>query len=489
MRVQTKLYAIYTILLLSTAVVGTVALGSMHRWRSAVEALSITHAQSLRAVELRGHLLRQFKEVLDAFVIDDPDADVEMLRSRKESDSLLAQLSRQARTSEERALIDRLRQIDQEVFWVSLQVFEDLRHGAWDRARTRMEQDLERRLFPQEEQAIARLRYFYQEDAGRAIERAIVRNRWVQITTGFTLLFVLLQGLTLSWGIHRWLVRPLQVIRQSTAVLSTGDLSHRVPIYTRDEFGELAASIHRMAAALQESQDRLIRSERLAAVGELTSYIAHNVRNPLASIRSAAQVGLDDLADGDLLRVRETLEDVIHVVDRLEAWVQNLLDLTRPLVLQRNVQDVTSVLQDVVAILRPKGSTKGLELVTEFPSEPLRTSIDAGLMEQALVAVVANAIEASPPGARVQIRAHLDRETGWVVITVQDEGAGIPAHLLEKVFVPYFTTKADGMGLGLTMAKKIIEAHGGVIKIASQEGQGTTVTIRLPMGGGACPES
>lgn len=96
----------------------------------------------------------------------------------------------------------------------------------------------------------------------------------------------------MSWGIHRWLVRPLQVIRQSTAVLSTGDLSHRVPIHTRDEFGELAASIHRMAAALQESRDRLIQSERLAAVGELTSYIAHNVRNPLASIRSAAQVGL-----------------------------------------------------------------------------------------------------------------------------------------------------------------------------------------------------
>jgi len=177
MRVQTKLYVIYTILLLSATVVGTAALGSMHRWRSAVEALSITHAQSLRVVELRGHLLRQFKEVLDAFVIDDPDADAEMLRSRKESDSLLAQLFQQARTSEERALIDQLRQIDQEVFRVSLQVFEDLRHGAWDRARTRMEQDLERRLFPQEEQAIARLRHFYQGNARQAIEQAVARNR------------------------------------------------------------------------------------------------------------------------------------------------------------------------------------------------------------------------------------------------------------------------------------------------------------------------
>lgn len=177
------------------------------------------------------------------------------------------------------------------------------------------------------------------------------------------------------------------------------------------------------------------------------------------------------------------------MVDRLEAWVQNLLDLTRPLVLQRNVQDVTSVLQDVVAVLKPKGSAKGLEFFTEFPSEPLWASIDASLMEQALVAVVTNAIEASPPGARVQVRAHLDRETGWAVITVQDEGAGIPAHLLEKVFAPYFTTKADGIGLGLTMAKKIIEAHGGVIRIASQERQGTTVIIRLPMGDGACPKS
>ncbi len=489
MRVQTRLYGMYGALLLSAVIVGAMALWSMHRWQVATEALSVAYIQNLRAVELRGHLLRQIKEVLDALVMMDPDADVEMQRFRTPIAQLFTALQRDMQTVEERQLIRKLAAIDRQVFRTGMQIFRDIRSDRWDRARGRMERDLEQRLFPAEERALAALTRFYRSNARRAIERAMIRNRWVQFTTGIMLVLVFLQGLTLFLGIQRWLVQPLRVIHRATSVISTGDLAHRVPIRTRDEFGELAASINRMAAALRESQDRLVRTERLAAVGELTAYIAHNIRNPLASIRSAAQLGLDDLSTGDLANVQEALEDIVHVVDKLDAWVHNLLTFTRPLVLRRRWQDVRTVLREVIALLKPKWTEKRLRVTMEAAPDLPTVYIDAEQLEQAIAAVITNAIEASPVGAPIRLAAWTDTERRCIRIAVHDAGGGIRSEWVDKVFAPYFTTKVDGVGLGLTMAKKIVEAHGGDITIASQEGRGTTVTINLPLGMDSCPES
>ncbi len=358
-------------------------------------------------------------------------------------------------------------------------VVTDLQAGRVESARARIERDLERDLFPRLEAQLGQLKAFYEAQAARSAEQALQRLRGVRLLTVLAVAVCLGQGLVLFHGIQRWLVRPIHEIARSTEVIRTGDLSHRVPVRASDELGELATAINRMAASLQAVQERLVRSERWAAVGELSSYIAHNIRNPLASIRSAAQVSLEDLERGDAERVRESLQDIVQVVDRLERWTRHLLDLTRPVALRPSRGNVVSLIREVVAFLEPKGEAKRLRWVLDL-AEPLPDqSLDWEQMEQALIALVVNAIKASRPGGTVRLAASRT-PAGRVLVTVQDTGVGMPEEVLARAFEPYFTTKPDGVGMGLPMAKKVVEAHGGTIAIVSQVGVGTTVTVDLP---------
>lgn len=477
MKVKTKLYIVYTVLLLSLVAVGAVALWSVQSWRSAARALSSSHAQSLRAEKLRGDILRQIKEVLDSFVVMDPNAEMEIQELGKGVEALFTDLKEHARTDQEVALIQALHRTHQEVIKVAGKVFQDLRAGQGGRARERMEEELEGILFPKEEGEIEALQAFYQGEAKGAIDQTLAVNRFMGILTGTVLILFLIQGVALLIGIQRWLVKPLDEIGRSTAIISTGNLTHRIPVRAQDELGQLAASINRMASALQEIQGRLVQSERLAAIGELSSYIAHNIRNPLASIRSAAQVGLEEVDDSE--SIREVLQDIIYAVDKLEGWVRNLLASIRPIALTRSPQNVNRLIQDVIALLKPKLEEKKIHPFLDLSEGIPDLVLDEEHMEQMFSAVITNAVEASPHGGCLHIISRV--EEGGVAVAISDNGTGIPPEALQKVFDPYFTTKPNGVGLGLTMARGIVEAHGGTIEMTSAEAEGTTVTIRLPV--------
>jgi len=381
---------------------------------------------------------------------------------------------------QEVALIQVLHRTHQQVIEVVGEVFQDLRAGRWGRARGTMEEELEGVLFPREEAAIEALKAFYQEQSKRAIDHTLAVNRFMGILTGTALVLFLIQGAALLIGIQRWLVKPLDEIGRSTAIISTGDLEHRILVKAQDELGKLAASINRMASALQEIQGRLVQSERLAAIGELSSYIAHNIRNPLASVRSAAQVSLEDLGDSE--SVQETLHDIIYAVDKLEGWVRNLLSYIRPITLTRAPQNINRLIQDVIALLKPKLEEKELHLLLNFWEGMPDLVLDEEHMEQVFSAMITNAVEASPYGGCLRITSQVEDGGKRMAVAISDNGAGIPPEALQKVCDPYFTTKPNGVGLGLTMARKIVEAHGGAIGIMSSKGEGTTVTIHLPLG-------
>lgn len=479
MRVNTKLYIVYAILLLSLIAIGVVVLWSIQGWQSAAGTLSSSHAQGLRAEKLRGDILRQIKEVLDSFVVMDPNAELEIQELGKGVEALFADLTQHAQTAQEVALIQALHRTHQEVIEVAGKVFQDLKAGRWGRARGRMEEELEGVLFPKEEGEIEALQAFYQEQSKGVIDQTLAVNRFMGILTGTVLILFLVQGVALLIGIQRWLVKPLDEIGRSTAIISTGNLTHRIPVRAQDELGELAASINRMASALQEIQSRLVQSERLAAIGELSSYIAHNIRNPLASVRAAAQVGLEDLGDSE--SIRETLQDIIYAVDKLEGWVRNLLAYIRPIALTRAPQNVNRLIHDVIALLKPKLEEKKIHPFLDLSEGIPDLVLDEEHMEQVFSAVITNAVEASPHGGYLRISSRLI-EDGRVDVAISDNGAGIPPEVLQKVFDPYFTTKPNGVGLGLTMARKIVEAHGGAIRMMSDKGEGTTITICLPVG-------
>lgn len=470
MTVKRKLHLAYILMLLSTVGIGGIATWSVVSWKRAAADLAYAHAQGLRVERVRGNIYRQIKEVLDRLVNGDEDADEEFRELGRAVEGEIQKLEAEARGNMELQAVQGLRESYQGLVSLAEEIFEDPQTG--EPEATRMEEEVERRLFPELEARIETLRVYYRDEAARSIDRTVTVGSLTRRFVGIIVLLSLIQGGILLFGIQRWLVKPLATIGRSTGVISTGDLTHRIEVTSRDELGELAQAINRMAEALKENQAQLVRSERLAAVGELASYIAHNIRNPLASIRAAAQVGLEE-SEAE----QETFKDIIGAVDRLERWVQSLLSYMRPLTLQSTPQDLNRIIQDALSVLMQEMALKRLRPRLDLSPLP-RIELDGRWMEQVLSAILRNAIEASSQGGRLCISSSFG--PGGVTVRIEDGGKGIPREILDRVFVPYFTTKSEGIGLGLPMAKKIVEAHQGAIELKSEDGKGTTVTIHLP---------
>lgn len=471
MTIRRKLQLVYVLILLSTVGIGALAVWSVASWQRAAMDLTYSHVQGERVERVRGDIYRQVKEVVDWLTQEDKDADVEFRNLAEVINGEMKTLGAGAEGAEERSAIQNLRRSYDRLVSFAETIFDDPRTN--QATMPWLEEKIESQLFPELEKRIETLRTYYQGEAALAVRRT---RRVQQLTRGLAVMIVLLsllQGGILLFSIQRWLVRPLAEIGRSTAIISTGDFEHRVVLRSRDEMGDLARAVNRMAQELRQSQARLVQSERLAALGELVAYIAHNIRNPLASIRAAAQVGHEEAQES-----REAFQDVIATVDRLEGWVQDLLSYMKPLSLNLVPDDLNRLVRHALAVFQTKTAGRVPRFVLDLHSLP-PVEADAQWMEQVLIAVLANAVDASGPDGRVFITSLVTHDA--VALHVRDEGAGIPQETLNKVFNPYFTTKPDGVGLGLAMAKKVMTAHQGTIELHSEIGQGTTVTLSCPL--------
>jgi signal transduction histidine kinase len=233
-------------------------------------------------------------------------------------------------------------------------------------------------------------------------------------------------------------------------------------------------AISKMTEALREIQARLARSKRLVALGKVTYYIAQHIRNLLAGIWTVSPMGK---SESNKDATAETFAEIIAGAGQLEYWVSNLLSYLRPLHQHRSPCDLSQLSRNALAALGQRIAAKAIQPVLQLSPLP-SVAADPLWMEQAFVAILTNALEASPHGGRLSIRSFEDSR--GVTVTIADEGKGMPPAILEKVFDPYFTTKSGGIGLGLTVAKKIVEAHQGRIELRSDEGRGTTVGIHIP---------
>lgn len=470
MTIRRKLQLVYALILLSTIAIGGLALWSVASWQRASMDLTYSHVQGERVERVRGDIYRQVKEVVDWLTQEDKDADEEFRNLAAAINDELAMLGFKTGTEEERLAIENLGRSYRGLLSFAQAIFEN--PGTNRPKMPWLEEKIESQLFPELERRVETLRVYYRDEAALAIQRT---RSVQQLTRGLAVMIVLLsliQGGILLFGIQRWLVRPLAEIGRSTAIISTGNFEHRVVRQSHDEMGDLARAINRMAQALRRNQARLVQSERLAALGELVAYIAHNIRNPLASIRAAAQVGHQEALDS-----REAFQDVIATVDRLERWVQNLLSYMKPLSLNLVPEDLNRLIRNAAAMFPSQTPGQGPQLILDLHPLP-SVGTDAQWTEQVLVAVMANAIEASGLDGRVFVISRVTQEA--VAIQVRDEGTGISKDVLGKAFDPYFTTKPDGVGLGLAMAKKVMNAHLGTIELRSEKERGTTVTLCYP---------
>ena len=231
--------------------------------------------------------------------------------------------------------------------------------------------------------------------------------------------------------------------------------------------------------SIKTLQSLISYSAKLAALGRLTSGVAHEVKNPLNAMMIHLELVREGLAAPGP-EVHESLDVIAGEIRRLDRVVQGFLRFVRPQELNPKPVDVGALLQAVGALLEAEAQQGAVRIAFRLDPSLPRVSGDEELLRQAFVNIVQNACQAMPDGGRVTISAEW-RQPDWVTVAVADEGVGIPAANLEKIFSLYFTTRPDGNGIGLSLVYRIVQMHDGLIDVASEVGRGTTMTVRLPV--------
>jgi PAS domain S-box-containing protein len=232
-----------------------------------------------------------------------------------------------------------------------------------------------------------------------------------------------------------------------------------------------AESVHRI-------EDEIELSRRLAAIGRLTSGVAHEVKNPINAIVVHLEVLREKLKQIDP-DTRRHMDVIGSEIQRLDRVVQMLVDFTRPVDLRLAEVDLRKLVDDVVLLASPAAEQHQVRIERPSSPEPLPARIDVDLVKQAILNIVLNGVQAMPQGGTLRLSCR--REGDGALVTVRDQGPGIPADIRDKVFNLYFTTKKDGSGIGLAMAYRVVQLHHGSVEFTSVAGQGTTFYLRLPL--------
>jgi two-component system, NtrC family, sensor kinase len=295
------------------------------------------------------------------------------------------------------------------------------------------------------------------------------------------------------------------------AKVAAGNLDHRLTPRSSDDLGRLAVAFNEMTSRLsaayrqierraetleenvetktrelERTQTFLFGSERLASLGKLAATVAHEVNNPLFGILTYARLSLRDLEAGEVSpEARERLIDQLRVVERESKRcgeiMRNLLSFARQSPRQLALADINELVRRSAKLVQHRAEMQGIFLGKDLAEDLPEVHCEAGQIQQVLLALLVNACDAMPSGGELTVTTR--RNGDGVTVVVRDSGTGIPAEDLPQIFEPFFTTKEDdhGTGLGLAVAKSIVDRHGGTIGVESAPGQGTVFTIGLPL--------
>jgi two-component system NtrC family sensor kinase len=267
-------------------------------------------------------------------------------------------------------------------------------------------------------------------------------------------------------------------LSQATEVIGRGEFDVKMDVRSRDEIGDLARGFERMATELKETQTQLIRSEKLAAVGQLGAGITHEVKNPITGLVGFAQLIKEN--SSNQAKVEEFAKLIEDSARRCTEILVNFLKFTRKEPRKFERLDVNQVVEDVAKIINHHMMIHGVQLKVETGQGVPIVWGRASEIHQAILNLAINAQQAMPGEGMVRMTTR--RDDGTATIEVSDNGPGIPKENLDRIFEPFFTTKpaGEGTGLGLSIVYRIVRDHKGTILVDSQAGKGTTFTIRLP---------
>jgi signal transduction histidine kinase len=271
-----------------------------------------------------------------------------------------------------------------------------------------------------------------------------------------------------------------ELVSRGVIMFLSGLLAHQLAEATRVESRKYQDAAQRLAEAnqnLQEAEAAVRRSDRLAALGQLSAGLAHELRNPLGTIKTSAEMLLKNVP-ADNAVAREMAGFISTEVDRTNSLVTRFLDFARPLAVRLDKTDLTQVIDQAVSDVEKHQPPFDVKIYKNYSPEIPPFFLDGELMERVIYNLLLNAAQASPSNGSITVKTR--ENDGTVEITVIDRGSGIPPKLIENIFNPFYTTKSAGVGLGLAIVSKIVDEHGGSIAVESEPGEGSVFRVYLP---------
>ncbi|OGQ21339.1 MAG: hypothetical protein A3C54_04880 [Deltaproteobacteria bacterium RIFCSPHIGHO2_02_FULL_60_17] len=300
-------------------------------------------------------------------------------------------------------------------------------------------------------------------------------------------IFVL--GLLAILAIAERITGPIARLTEGAKRIEQGDLQYRVGVKRSDEIGNLAAAFDQMAERLmhrerelRQSQSIIRRADRLSSLGMLTAGLAHEIRNPLVAIRTFTQLLPERYQEPEFRNSFQAL--ALKEVDRICGLINDLLSFARPSTPNVSEEDANEIVDGIVRILDTEAKEREVAMYRHLSLDLPKIFIDKEQIKQVSMNVILNALQSIEGRGVVEVSTRLFSKNGteqYVQIEVRDSGAGIPEKDIEDIFNPFFTTKKDGSGLGLSISHQIVQEHGGYIVVESQVGKGTTFLINLPV--------
>ena len=317
-----------------------------------------------------------------------------------------------------------------------------------------------------------------------------------------TLGILLLLSALITYYVSEHVSAPIVSIAETAKKISEGNLDQRLNIRVSNEIGQLAsafnsmtdqlrhtieelkereASVRKAYRELKRTQAQLVQSEKMAAIGELVASVVHEMRNPLSSIKLNLQIIGRHLDRNS--RNYEHYKIAIDQVSHLDKMFTELLDFSKPIILEKVLILPEGLIDLALKRMKDKFGTREIEIIKKIPDDLPAIEVDVDKVIQVLVNIFDNALDAIENRGRIEIEGRLGKDNSDTVlkIAISDNGSGIPEHQLEHIFSTFFTTKKKGTGLGLTIVKKIMEAHHGKIEVKSKPGEGTTVILMFPV--------
>jgi signal transduction histidine kinase len=465
----------FILLIVLSAVAGA---AGIHLWEKSSQESGRINSLVQEVQQTRGDLYRQMKELFDAYFLDDSEAHRQYDDFTKSVEAHFVQLQQLAEGKEELSAIEDLHTSYRQFVLETSDLFDQSRginnDATQNAIRQALDTGLEAGLFKRYEEILARTEKLLAQKQNELDAQLKITKRISLILLTIPLILAMLLLIFSRLFLKRAIVQPIKGVLQATSEISTGNLNHRAPEAGVEELASVSRAINEMADMLIVSQETLIRTEKQAAQGLLVPMLAHNIRNPLASIRATAQV--IEVPDQDH-EMQESVTGIISTVDRLERWTGALLAYLHPLKPQPSHTTMAEIIEGALAPLQQKVKEKSIHLQVQLiPNSTIFT--DQHLLEQVIYNLLLNAIDASPRNSVIAL--NLEKADDQYLFSLIDHGCGMPFMPDPSTITLSPTTKRFGTGLGIPFAFKVCDALGAQLSFMNRPEGGTVITISLP---------